>query len=64
MLAILKSRSFLIFIGLLILALLIWFAGPYFAFADWRPLESVLARVLTIIFVFAVWGVIALLKAL
>ena len=45
MLAFIKRRTFLVLIGLLILALLIWFAGPYFAFADYRPLESVLARV-------------------
>jgi type VI secretion system protein ImpL len=62
MLAILKSRSFLVFIGLLILALLIWFAGPYFAFADHRPLESVVARLVAIIVVFAIWAVIVQIK--
>ncbi len=64
MLAFLKSRSFLVLVGLLILALLIWFAGPYFAFADYHPLESVLARVFAIFLVFAIWGVLLLLKAL
>ena len=32
--ALLKSRAFLVILGLLLLALIIWFAGPYFAFAD------------------------------
>ena len=64
MLAFLKSRSFLVLIGLLLLALFLWFAGPYFAFADYHPLESVLARVIAIILIFAVWGVIFLLKKL
>ena len=26
--------------GFLLIALFIWFAGPYFAFADYRPLET------------------------
>src|SRR5215510_3775082 len=62
MLAFLKSRTFLVLIGLLLLAILIWFAGPYFAFADYRPLESVLARVITIVIVFVVWAFLVLLK--
>jgi type VI secretion system protein ImpL len=64
MLAFLKSRTFLVIVGLLFLALLIWFAGPYFAFAGKSPLESVLARIVAIIVVFAVWAVIVLLKTL
>ena len=62
MMAFIKSRTFLVLIGLLILALLIWFAGPYFAFADYRPLESVLVRVLTIVVVFVIYAFIVLLK--
>lgn len=62
MMAFIKSRTFLVLVGLLILALLIWFAGPYFAFADWRPLESVLVRVLTIVVVFVAYAFIVLLK--
>src|SRR5262245_49260984 len=62
MMAFLKSRTFLVLIGLVILALLIWFAGPYFAFADYRPLESVLARVIAIVVVFVIWAFIILLK--
>ncbi|HTU66924.1 MAG TPA: type VI secretion system membrane subunit TssM [Steroidobacteraceae bacterium] len=62
MVAFLKSRTFLVIIGLLILSLLIWFAGPYFAFADYRPLESVLARVITIVVIFVIWAFVVLLK--
>ena len=35
-----KRRAFLVVLGFVLLALFIWFAGPYFAFADYRPLES------------------------
>jgi hypothetical protein len=30
----LKSRGFLVFLGLVLLSLFIWFGGPYLAFAD------------------------------
>jgi len=48
MLALLKNRIFLVALGLVLLALIIWFAGPYFAFADYKPLESVVARLVAI----------------
>ena len=57
MIAILKNRAFLLFIGLVLLAALLWFAGPYFAFADYKPLESVVARLVAIIIVVVVWAV-------
>ena len=44
MMSLLKNRLFLAAIGIALLALLIWFIGPYFAFADYKPLESVIAR--------------------
>ena len=37
-------RRVFIALGLILLALLIWFVGPLFAFADWRPLEPVRVR--------------------
>jgi type VI secretion system protein ImpL len=64
MLAILKSRSFLVFVGLVLLALLIWFAGPYFAFGSYRPFDTVVARLVAIIIVFAIWAVIVQVKLL
>src|SRR5215510_5335194 len=49
MLAFLRNRAVLIAIGLLLLALLVWFAGPYIAFADHKPLQGVVARLVTIL---------------
>jgi type VI secretion system protein ImpL len=64
MFSLLKKRWFLILLGLVLLALFIWFAGPYFAFADFRPLESPTARLITIALLVVVSGVWALLKRL
>jgi len=62
MLAFFKKRAVLVALGLIFLALFIWFAGPYFAFADFHPWAPIWMRVLTILLVIAVWGGIALFK--
>jgi type VI secretion system protein ImpL len=62
MLAFFKKRAFLVALGLIFLSLFIWFAGPYFAFADFHPWAPVWARVLTILLVIAIWGGVALFK--
>src|SRR5262245_23419026 len=49
MLSLFKNRAVVVALGLVLLALFIWFAGPYFAFADHRPLESTFARLVTIL---------------
>jgi type VI secretion system protein ImpL len=49
----LKNRAVLAAFGLVLVALIIWFAGPYFAFADVRPLQSAVAR-LTFILVLVI----------
>jgi type VI secretion system protein ImpL len=64
MLSFLKSRAFVILLGLTLLALFVWYAGPYFAFADYRPLESVTARLVAIALIVVVWLTTALLKRL
>jgi type VI secretion system protein ImpL len=51
-------------LGILLLALLIWFAGPYFAFADWRPFAPVWSRLTLIGLVVAVWAGFKLAKVL
>jgi type VI secretion system protein ImpL len=51
-------------LGLLLFALFVWYAGPYFAFADYRPLESIAARLIAIALVFPIWGAFVLLKRL
>ena len=42
-------------VALLALSALIWWIGPLVAIADWRPLESVLARVVLISLLWLVW---------
>jgi type VI secretion system protein ImpL len=57
-----KRRGVLVFIGLVLLALFIWYAGPYFAFADYKPLDPVLARLIAIGILVALWLLSLLLK--
>jgi len=64
MLDLLKSRAFLTAVGLVLLAIILWFAGPYFAFADHRPLESVIARLIAIIVLVVAYAVYVQLKQL
>jgi type VI secretion system protein ImpL len=63
-LAILKSRIFLGLIGLALLAVLLWFAGPYFAFADHKPLEGVVGRLIAILVLVAIWAIVMTLTRL
>src|SRR5581483_9415800 len=57
-LPVLKSRWFLTLIGVLLLCLLIWFAGPYFAFADVKPLASPTGRLVAILIVVLIWALV------
>ena len=59
-----KARRILIFLGLVLLALFIWFAGPYFAFAEFKPLESAFARLIAILLMLLVWAIVVLVKYL
>jgi type VI secretion system protein ImpL len=58
----LKSRGFLVFIAVVLIAIFIWFLGPYFAFGSVRPLESEFARLVAIGLVVVWWLVSVLLK--
>ncbi len=58
----LTSPWFIACIGLLAIALVIWFLGPLFAFADARPWESPVARAITIMGVIIVWLVVLLVR--
>lgn len=49
------TRGVFVAIGVLLLAIFVWFAGPYFAFGSWRPLESVTARLILIAAFVGVW---------
>lgn len=57
-----KRRGVLVFIGLLLLSLFIWYAGPYFAFAEYKPLDPVLARLIAIGILVALWLLSLLMK--
>jgi type VI secretion system protein ImpL len=62
MLGFVKRRGFLTFLGFLLLAVFIWYAGPYFAFADYYPLEPVNARILLFLAIVALWFASRVLK--
>jgi type VI secretion system protein ImpL len=49
--------------GLILIAITIFWFGPYIGFGNFRPLEGVLARIVLIAIIFIVWGVVKLLKA-
>jgi type VI secretion system protein ImpL len=59
--SILFHRRVFITLGLILLALLIWFAGPLFAFAEWRPLAPVPVRlwIIGLMFGFVLLRIIA-----
>jgi type VI secretion system protein ImpL len=42
-------------VGILLLALILWFLGPYFAFGEARPFASVLGRVIAVLVLLAIW---------
>jgi type VI secretion system protein ImpL len=60
--SIFKRPAFIRLIGFLLVALFVWFAGPYFAFADYRPLETETARLIVIFAIFACWAIWALVR--
>jgi type VI secretion system protein ImpL len=62
MFSFLRRRAFLVAVGLALAAVFIWFAGPYFSFAEWYPLESELSRIIAILAVVAAWAALAVLK--
>ena len=64
MIKLLKSRVFLVTLGLALLALIIWFAGPYFAFAGRAPLASVTERLLAILILAVAYAVYVQLRQL
>ena len=57
-----KKRWLWLVLALLLTVLIIWFAGPYVAFADYAPLESVTGRLIAIALVVVFWGLRTLLR--
>ena len=58
------SKLALTILGVVIIALLIWFIGPLIGIGDVRPLDSVLARAFAILVVVALAGFFYLLSRL
>ena len=50
-----RKRWVLTLLGLIVLSLLIWFVGPLFAFADYKPLDPESRRWILIGLLFAIW---------
>ncbi|MGO9992891.1 MAG: type VI secretion system membrane subunit TssM [Steroidobacteraceae bacterium] len=55
---VLTSRWLLTLFGVILLCLLIWFAGPYLAFADAKPFASPVGRLVAILVVFVIWALV------
>jgi type VI secretion system protein ImpL len=53
----LLNRWVISFLGLVLLALLVWFLGPLIAFAGWEPLASTEARLVAIIVIVLIWAI-------
>jgi type VI secretion system protein ImpL len=62
MLSFIKRRAFLSVLGFLLVAVFLWYAGPYFAFGYYRPLETEFARLIAIGLVAMLWAASAVLK--
>src|SRR5688572_4278007 len=60
----LLRRILPVVIGLLLLALVVWYAGPYFAFNEYRPFYSETARLIAIAVIAAAWGASVVVKRL
>ena len=64
MMSFLKIRTLLTVLGVVLLALFVWYAGPYFAFGPYRPLESQTVRLVVIGLIGVCLAVSKLLKRL
>ncbi|MEP6592059.1 MAG: type VI secretion system membrane subunit TssM [Acidobacteriota bacterium] len=58
------KRTIVVLIGLLLIVVCIWYAGPFFAFAEWHPLESSNARLIAIAVVIGCWLLLRLIRRL
>jgi len=59
---IVSSAWFIPAVSIILISLVIWFAGPYFAFADYYPLSTISNRVIAIIFMLLIYFLVLLLK--
>src|SRR5690349_5797785 len=49
------KRTIVVLLGFLLIVVLIWFFGPYFAFGSYRPLATEMARLIAIGVVVGLW---------
>jgi type VI secretion system protein ImpL len=56
MLGLFKQKWFLGLIALLLCSLILWFGGPYLAFGDARPFDSVVGRLVGVLVLVLIWG--------
>ncbi len=54
--AALTAKWLITLIGAIILSLLVWFFGPLLAFAEFRPLWTEFARMITVLVIIVIWG--------
>jgi type VI secretion system protein ImpL len=59
-----RSRWFHTFLGVLMLAVLIWFFGPLLGFGEMHPLDAEIARIIVIGILLVLWLVVNLLREL
>ena len=64
MLGFVRRRAFLTFLGFVLLAVFIWYAGPLFAFNDYSPLEPVNARIFLFVLIVVIWAALKAWKRL
>ena len=55
----LTLRRLLTLFGVILLCLLVWFAGPYLAFADVKPFASAVGRLVAILVILVVWALVS-----
>ena len=64
LISLLKQRWLISLLGILAIAALVWFAGPYIAIAGREPLTSPVVRLLVILLLVVLWGLNYLRKQL
>ncbi len=64
MLALLKNRWFLALLGLLLLALILWFGGPYVSIAEFKPLDGVVGRLIAILLLVGIYVLVIVMGQL
>ncbi|WED22938.1 type VI secretion system membrane subunit TssM [Vibrio sp. JC009] len=62
--SIFKKKWLLQLLGLIAASIIIWFVGPIIAIGGSVPLEGMIARLVLIVILFAIWGLILLLAKL